>query len=64
MAITTNDWHEVTLLLPGDTRLPLVHGKWARRRGQIVARYTREELAWALGCVGVVDGTTGVQEGR
>lgn len=59
-----NDWREVTLLLPGDTQLPLIHGKWARKKGQIVARYTREELAWALGCVGAVDGKARVQKGQ
>ena len=38
----------ITLSLPADTPLPVPAGEWWSDGQRIVARYTLEELAWAL----------------
>lgn len=43
----------ITLLLPADTKLPVVMGAWSRiETGQIEARYTVAELALVLAFAG------------
>lgn len=42
-------WETITLSLPGDTEMPVPAGRWERRDERIIATYTREELAWAMG---------------
>lgn len=39
----------LTLRLPADSRLPVVHGQWRRvDSGEILATYSEEQLAVAL----------------
>lgn len=47
---------EVSLLLPNDTPLPLVAGKWQGTERGILARFTREELFFALSAIGALPG--------
>lgn len=42
----------ITLLLPADTKLPVVMGAWSRIKGRTRARYTIEELALVLAFAG------------
>jgi hypothetical protein len=48
-------WKRITFILPGDTRLPLIHDQWRRlESGEIEATFTREQLALCLGIIGRV----------
>ena len=58
--LNANKFGYVTLLLPGNTPLPVPSNgpgrtddgpKWRRTRDGIVATYTAEELGWALAVV-------------
>ena len=47
------DWKEISLLLPLDSKLPVVHGKACHGKNGISARYTHQELYEALAFMGV-----------
>jgi hypothetical protein len=48
--------YEITLVLPSDSPLPTVRGKWARTQTAIEATYSRDELETCLWVAAVWNG--------